>query len=95
VPVLFKSAVGDLTAWSRGRGKGREKLVMLAVLPLGCPSYRDRFGMNGDDLVTVVVLDESESSLEIDWALDLARPASPDCVFGEPTADLLGDGIMV
>jgi hypothetical protein len=93
--VLFDSAVGDLTVWSKGRGRGREKLVMLVVLALGCPSYRERLGINGDDLVTVVVLDESESSLEIDCALDLAPPASPDWVLGESTADLLGDGIMV
>jgi hypothetical protein len=93
--VLFTSTVGDLTAWSRGRGRGREKLVMLVVLELGCPSYRERLGINGDDLVTVVVLEESESSLEIDCALGLALPASPDWTVGEPTADLLGDGIMV
>jgi hypothetical protein len=50
--------------------------------------------MNGDDFVTVVVLDESESSLEADCALDLALPDSKDCL-GELTVDLLGDGIMV
>lgn len=75
---MEESAVGDLTVWSAGRGKGREKLVMLVVLALGVPSYRERLGMKGDDLVTVVVLDESESSLDTDWALDRDLPTSAD-----------------
>lgn len=80
-----------------GRCKGREKLVTLVVLPLGCPSYSERLGINGDDLVTVVVLDESESSsLDIDRALGLALAASSDGRgVGELIImDLLGDGIM-
>lgn len=96
-PVLVDSCGGDLTVCSiLGRCMGREKLVTLMVLPLDCPSYSERFGMNGDDLVTVVVLDDTESSLDMDRALGLALAASSDWRgLGEPTLfDLLGDGIM-
>jgi hypothetical protein len=75
-----------------GRGSGLEKLMdwMLVELAFGCP-YSERLGMNGEDLVTVVVLEESLSSLETDCVLARLLCTS----IGELSEGLLGEEVIV
>jgi len=85
-----------MLAWSFcGRGRGREKLCTLVELALGWP-YSERFGMKGDDLVTVVVLDESDDSLDTDWARErLWLAPSEGKAIGELSEGLLGEEVIV